>query len=375
MKIVYGVCGEGFGHSSHAILVAKYLEKKGHTVLIATYGRAYNLLKKNFKVIETNWPELVYKEGRMSKKESIKIMGKKIIKNKFIKILRKIIKFKPDLFISDLEIYSSFISYLLKKPLITISNQNRFAHCKISKPAKKEKGYLFMKTISYFHAPKSNYKIILSLKKYKTKRKNSYFAPPIIRKEIQKLKPKQGKKILVYLSRPKKQILNTLKKTNQKFVVFGYNKNIKQKNLEFKTKDKFLKEFEKCKAIISTSGFTSIGEALYLNKPYLALPLKGQFEQAFNAILIEKKKFGMYIKELKKQDLEEFIKNIPEYRKNIKKYNIDTEKIYKILNKILRKIEIEKKERKQNKLIKNQSQIIPMPWAHSTIELWTKYID
>ena len=38
MRILYGVCGEGFGHSSRAKEIIKHLENKGHTILIITYG-------------------------------------------------------------------------------------------------------------------------------------------------------------------------------------------------------------------------------------------------------------------------------------------------------------------------------------------------
>jgi UDP:flavonoid glycosyltransferase YjiC (YdhE family) len=40
---------------------------------------------------------------------------------------------------------------------------------------------------------------------------------------------------------------------------------------------RYLEELKACKAIIATAGFTLMSEALYLKKPYLALPLKGQF--------------------------------------------------------------------------------------------------
>jgi uncharacterized protein (TIGR00661 family) len=41
---------------------------------------------------------------------------------------------------------------------------------------------------------------------------------------------------------------------------------------------------------MATAGFTLISEALHLKKPYLALPMIGQFEQAINAVFLEEMK-------------------------------------------------------------------------------------
>ncbi len=53
MRILYGLAGEGFGHSSRALVIVKYLEEQGHEVLLMTYGQAYKVLKNTsrFKVI------------------------------------------------------------------------------------------------------------------------------------------------------------------------------------------------------------------------------------------------------------------------------------------------------------------------------------
>ena len=45
-KIVYGVSGEGSGHSSRARVMIKHLEKLGHAVKVVSYDRGYNNLKE-----------------------------------------------------------------------------------------------------------------------------------------------------------------------------------------------------------------------------------------------------------------------------------------------------------------------------------------
>ena len=50
MKIIYGISGEGFGHSSRAKEIIKFLEKNRHKVLIITYGRGIEIFKNKSKI-------------------------------------------------------------------------------------------------------------------------------------------------------------------------------------------------------------------------------------------------------------------------------------------------------------------------------------
>jgi uncharacterized protein (TIGR00661 family) len=48
-----------------------------------------------------------------------------------------------------------------------------------------------------------------------------------------------------------------------------------------------------CKAIVSTAGYETLAEAMYLNKPILAIPIKNHFEQKCNAFDIIKAQGGI----------------------------------------------------------------------------------
>ena len=51
-RIVYGVSGEGSGHSSRAREMAGHLLEQGHTVRLASYDRGYRNLKDDFDTFE-----------------------------------------------------------------------------------------------------------------------------------------------------------------------------------------------------------------------------------------------------------------------------------------------------------------------------------
>ncbi|HTS10848.1 MAG TPA: glycosyltransferase family protein [Candidatus Limnocylindrales bacterium] len=82
----------------------------------------------------------------------------------------------------------------------------------------------------------------------------------------------------------------------------------------------FLQDLTAAKAVIANSGFSLISEALHLGKPYLAWPVKRQFEQVFNAFYIEKMGYGAYWDDLNKERVESFLFNLDFYRENLAQY-------------------------------------------------------
>ena len=78
---------------------------------------------------------------------------------------------------------------------------------------------------------------------------------------------------------------------------------------------------------VSTAGFESICEAMYLRKPTLMIPVAGQYEQACNAIDAETCGAGVQDITFNISRLLEFI---PEYRPNndFKNWTDQTEKIF-----------------------------------------------
>ena len=64
-NILYGVNGEGSGHSSRAREVITHLEAQGHQVHVASFDRGYRNLKDEFDVTEIDGLRLAYVENRV----------------------------------------------------------------------------------------------------------------------------------------------------------------------------------------------------------------------------------------------------------------------------------------------------------------------
>ena len=80
-NILYGVSGEGSGHSSRSKEIISYLQKK-HKVHVITYGKAYDYLSKYVNATKIYGLHLSYKDNRVEYVETVK--------NNIIKKLEKL---------------------------------------------------------------------------------------------------------------------------------------------------------------------------------------------------------------------------------------------------------------------------------------------
>ncbi len=78
--------------------------------------------------------------------------------------------------------------------------------------------------------------------------------------------------------------------------------------------------------MLATGGFSLMGEAVYLGKPLLAVPVRKQFEQILNSLYLEKLGYGEYHEVLDAGALRGFIDKLPGYAKNLERHRQDGNK-------------------------------------------------
>ena len=323
-KILYGVAGEGSGHSSRARTIITYLEKRGHEVKVITYSKGYKNLKPYFDVEKIFGLHIFYKKNQVQFLTTVfKNLAKTHEANKSVrKVLKIIKKFEPDMVFSDFEPISSFAASLKKLPLISIDNQHRLTNFKIEYPKKYQQEAVAAKTVTNLMLLNPKAYLVTSFFKAKITRKKTYIFPPILKQDILKLKTKAKDFVLVYLTCEFKEMVPILKKINKKFVIYGFNKDKEVGNLTFKkaSHTTFVQDLANCQGIIANAGFTLMTESLYLKKPLLAVPVKGQFEQVLNAYYLEKLGYGKYWDEINREKIEAFLYNIKTYQKKLGEY-------------------------------------------------------
>ena len=77
--------------------------------------------------------------------------------------------------------------------------------------------------------------------------------------------------------------------------------------------------------MIAGGGFTLMGEAVYLRKPMLAVPLARQFEQVLNARYLEHLGYGACCEDLAADPgaIARFLEHIPDYARALEGYHQD----------------------------------------------------
>src|SRR5579864_930758 len=324
-NILYGVNGEGSGHSSRAREVITHLEAQGHRVYVASFDRGYSNLKNDFDVVEIDGLRLAYVHNRVR-------YGKTVVRNllRMPQVTRRVralgrmaTDWNLDLVISDFEPITCHFGHKLGIPVITIDNQHILTDTEISYPREYRKEAAAAKLVTRLMTPRARARLVISFFRARIKKKKSTFLfSPILRQQVLKASPHDGEALLVYVTSGAAELADLLKTVPCHFICYGFNREGQDQNLEFRKPglDSFLSDLSHCRAVIANAGFSLISEALYLGKPYLAWPVKRQFEQVFNAYYIGKTGYGAYWDDLSKERVESFLFNLESYREKLADY-------------------------------------------------------
>lgn len=344
-RIIYAACGEGMGHAIRTSVILDHLKNNNELMVFAS-ERAYDFLSQKFDDVYRLYGfNTVYENNAVNDKKTfinaMKYLPRDVKDN--IRLLYGIAnKFKPDLIISDFEFYSNILSKIIRVPMISIDNMHVITQCKIDVPKKFSRDKLKAEGVvrSFIQRPQKYIITSYFYPEIKNDEKVSIF-PPILRKEILELEPKKGDNVLVYqTSSSNLELINLLKNLDENFIVYGFDKETVEDNVTFRNfnEDQFFEDLGNCKAVIANGGFTLLSEAIYLKKPVLSVPVKGQFEQILNAIYLERLGYGEFHEKLDVDVIKNFLNNLTKYDKVLKTYTQDGNK--SILSEIDRQIEI-----------------------------------
>ncbi len=326
VRIIYGVSGEGSGHSSRSRAMARHLIKAGHEVRIASYDRGYENLRDEFQVLEIEGLCIATDDNRVNVVKTFTENLKRLPKgHRTLQDLRKLFKeFKPDVVITDFEPMTAYLANHYDLPLITIDNQHRMRYMDYECPSRLRTESQITKTIIRAMVPRPDVSLAICFHRGEATNDRTFFFSPILRKEVLERSPSSGEHVLVYVTRGFESLLDELVGfPREQFLVYGYDRTEQQDNLRFCpfSKVQFLDDLASAKAVIATAGFTLISEALYLRKPYLALPMQGQFEQELNGFQLQQLGYGRSVERLEEDAIGGFLYRLPEYRERLSQYD------------------------------------------------------
>ena len=342
--VFYCVCGEGMGHAIRSGVIIDRI-KDLYDVYIFTSDRAYNYLSSKFdNVYEIGGFNTVYRNNKVNNRKTLKNAIKRNptnIKVGYEHLYKTARKLRPDVIVTDFELYATIISKLLYIPLISLDNIHMITQTKINYPDHKRAEMIKAKGVIKAYVVRPKIHILTSFFYPKIReRKNAVIYPPVIREEILNLKPTKENHVVVYqTSRESVKLVRKLKTLkNEKFIVYGFNKEETDGNLHYKkfNEGEFYDDLASAKAVICNGGFTFISEAIILKKPIFSIPAKGNFEQTLNAYYVQRLGYGEYHEVMNAERVENFLNNLSKYEtklNEVKKTNNDgiiKELIYRI---------------------------------------------
>lgn len=342
--VFYCVCGEGMGHAIRSGVIIDKIKEK-YDVYVFSSDRAYNYLNSKFEhVYEIGGFNTVYINNKVNNLQTLANALKRNPTNMKIgyeTLYKKARELRPNVIVTDFEIYATMVSKLLNIPLISLDNIHMITQTKIHYPANKRVEMLKAKGVIKTYVVKPKVHILTSFFYPKIRaKKNAVIYPPVIREDILKLKPTSGDHVIVYqTSRESVKLVRKLKALeDEKFIVYGFNKNETDGNLTYKefNEDEFYDDLASSKAVICNGGFTFISEAISLKKPIYSVPAIGNFEQALNGYYVQYLGYGEYHEVMSAPRVKQFLKKLPKYQKKlslVKKTNNDgiiKELVYRI---------------------------------------------
>lgn len=323
-NILYGVNGEGAGHSTRSKEVLTHLVTQGHRVHVASFDRGLQNLKSDFDVTEIYGFRFAYVNNRVRYKRTIarNLITVPQAARSLSRLSELVDTAAIDVVITDFEPLTCHIGHKRYLPVISIDNQHCLTNTAVSYPKQYRRDAAAAKIVTRLMTPRANAYLVISFFTAPIRKRNTFLFSPLLRQEILNAKPTEGEHILVYVTSPAPALAKLLSEVRCRFIAYGFGREGTQGNIQYKkpSLDGFFADLVSSRAIIANSGFSLVTEALHLGKPYLAVPVSHQFEQIFNAYWLQKSGYGGYWESLNKERVESFLYNLPHYREGLAAY-------------------------------------------------------
>lgn len=284
MKILFGIQATGNGHLSRATELYNLLKQNPAVEQIDVLVSGNNAKIDVPFEIKYQFNGISFSYGKGGKINVLKSLFKANILS-CIKGILAVRFHRYDLIISDYEPISVWGAKL--RGIHTVGLGNIFSAT--SKQFPKMSGFhRITRLFTKIFCPVDQ-KVAMHYHKF-----DDFIFSPIIRSEIRDAKVTHGDFTLVYLlSYTQEQLLEFFTQPvlgDKKFVVYtNTGQHFKLKNVEVKALDtaSFTKDICACSGVITAGGFQTTAEALYLGKKLLCIPIKKQYEQQCNAMVLQ----------------------------------------------------------------------------------------
>ncbi|WP_128547229.1 glycosyltransferase family protein [Larkinella soli] len=306
-RFLFIVQGEGRGHLTQALSMAQILRRAGHELVSVVVGTAHGRPVPEFFTTQIDAPVETFHSPSLSyhpvtqaldlgvtMRDVFRYPGRYIRSIRFLN--RAFRERQPDVIVNFYDVLGG-MAYALTRPaapLVCVGHQYLMLHPDFVFP----KGRLLDRWLVNLNTRLTSLgaarRLALSFRPLPDRpTQRIRVVPPLLRQEVLDLGPKTGHYLLAYFNQP--GLSDWLEETHRRHPEIEmrlFKPGVEQPvirqdaTLSFHRIDgsAFLEQMAHCRALVTTAGFESVCEALYLGKPTLMIPMPGHYEQACNAV-------------------------------------------------------------------------------------------
>jgi uncharacterized protein (TIGR00661 family) len=319
MRIVYGVHGYGWGHATRALGVLPDLMRR-HEVLVLAGGDAHRALAAFGPV--TRIPTLTYVYGARGSLEIVgtlrdnaprvcDVLGRG---ETYRRIARRVVDFRPDIAICDVDPWTHRIAERLRIPRISFDHFGILAYCR--PPMAWRDRLRCLRDIGVYRllTGTPDRVIVSSFYEAPARFPGARCVGALLRDAAFGMKAERGDYLLAYFNKGSHQytprIESALQDAGPPAVVYGTERRGRDGNVEYRPPDgaSFLDALAGCRAVLSTAGNQLVGEAIHFGKPLLVHPERS-VEQRLNAAAVARLGIGRAIRseDISKETIARFL--------------------------------------------------------------------
>jgi uncharacterized protein (TIGR00661 family) len=299
-RIAYGLAAVGYGHAVRAQVVTAALRAQGHEVQLYSAGVARRFLERaGMDVKPIACPIFEHRDDG-----SVSLSRSFLPGTDYLRKLPQLVGWlaqeleeqRADLVITDFEPALPRAAHRLGMRVVSLDSQHQFVHASFAGMPWRLRTYAaVVAQFTKFYVPRPDLSIISSF--YPLQLRDGVLVGGLLRPSVLAARPSVGEHALVYVKPAMEAaLLRVLPPATtvglREYRVYGARANPPRDrdDLVFRpvADEAFVADLAAARAVIGTCGHQLPSEALYLGKPYFAIPEPGQDEQSVNGWQLER---------------------------------------------------------------------------------------